>query len=236
MTEHIQSGLGLTALILAALSLKLMFRYYKLMGQNMAKQSQFANGADEERAIKNYKLARELMRRDEFQGAFNYLKAAEGFLTDSGLPNMTLLSSILAQQSICIFRAGIGRAPDRDSLATAERACNLAYLSQNDRTILDARFARACILNGIGASERAEEELLQCLNLSQAVFGQTSVQEGRILLNLGQVKQEQGNRQEALSLYRQAASILAARTGKHSQETKTAEAYQALLLKRLPPA
>lgn len=44
MTEHIHPGLGLTALILAALSLKLMFRYYKLMGRNMANKASLLTG------------------------------------------------------------------------------------------------------------------------------------------------------------------------------------------------
>jgi hypothetical protein len=207
MTDTIHSNFGLLVLLMSALSLKLAVRYYKLVGLRMVEKSRFNADDKQKKAFKSFRIARELMLKEQYAQAFNHLKAAEAFLSKSESSKTPFLSVLFAYQSICIFHGGIGRAPDKESLATAEKACRLAYLGQDDRAAYDALLARAGILKGLGEYERAASDLEQCLALGQSLFPPHSPKQGGALLTLAQVKEEQALLTEAIALYKQAASL-----------------------------
>ncbi|MBI5172755.1 MAG: tetratricopeptide repeat protein [Candidatus Obscuribacter sp.] len=233
MINSYDSGLGLAALIMAALGFKFMFRYAKFWGRERVLNSPYLNGADEQRATRNYHLAKELLRRNEFNGALRYLQEAEQNLAASGIQNLPLSAGIFAQQALCYLRGNIGASSERQALSLVERACDIAALSGRDKVKLDALFARASVRNALGMTNDSEDDLRSCIELARKIYGKNSEREGRLLNNLALIMFQHGQLQDALDCYRLALPILESHTGHDSHLTQQARDGQVEVLKRL---
>lgn len=233
MINSYDSGLGLAALIMAALGFKFMFRYAKFWGRERVLNSPYLNGADEQRAARNYHLAKELLRRNEFNGALRYLEDAEQNLVSSGIQNLPLSAGILAQQALCYLRGNIGTNSERQALTLVERACDMAVLSGRDKVKLDALFARASVRNALGMTSDSEDDLRSCIELARKIYGKDSEREGRLLNNLALIMFQHNKLQDALDCYRLALPILESHTGHDSHLTQQARDGQVEVLKRL---
>lgn len=232
MNSSNDPALSLLALALLAVSFKVMFRNFKTLSMRSGLRPQrLLDAAAEQRAERSYKLAIELLRRNEFSAAANYLSMAEEHLASSGIENLQLLCAILNQQSICLMRSERGSSAEVVNII--ERSIKLAALSGKDKVMLDALFAKASICQGLGNAAEAEACLRRCLDLTEKIFGKDSEQKGRLLNNLGLSLFEQGRYVESLESFRTALPILERRTGADSSLCIQAREGQVQSLKRI---
>ncbi len=248
-------GLGLclasVASIIGAFCLSLMSGGYAHMSESIKSGGTFTlNAADEERAREKYRLALELIGRGYFDEAAKYLDESEEFLATSGIENLRLSAAIRTKQAICHHRGSriqpaeeLGRLRSfsiyskqercHTALVIVEHAIDLAKMSNSAPILLDGIFTRAAIRMDAGRYSDCEDDLRCCLDMSRKLYGEDSVEVGRLYSNLGSVLFEQGEGVQALEAYAEAVRILEKASGADDKYTIYARKCHFDLFRRL---
>lgn len=229
-----QFDLLLVAITFAILTIasKFFLQFYLLYNADLARpKSQFLDAHQEELAQRNYKLALELMRRDEYAEAERYLNKSETHLADSGMQNLALAAAISAKLATC----GLHTKSDSnvDTLALAEKSLLLAQMSKQEKAILDSLFVRATVNMALANYAAAENDIRACLQISTKIYSKESEEHGRLLNNLGHVLAEQSKLAEALESLNQAAILLDRYTGKNSEIARQVRKSQENIWRKL---